>query len=313
MAITLHYSDLKDRLHRHLISNTDFIKVKDELNDDQMRLYVDNAITQVCRVGEISINFEDRSKLIREIAGSVVSLGPIRALIEDNEVTEIMINGPKQIYMQKKGKIILTDIKFEDNAQLLHTIQKIIAASGTSRRVDESSPYVDFSMIDGSRMNIILPPCSLVGPVLTIRKFSRDIQTIENLINLNSLSRPMADFLVASVKAKLNIVFCGSTGSGKTTLLNVLSRHIPDDERIITIEDMALIEEQDRVVFQEPGLSDAQRMELWNEIKPISPPGVMFDDYPVGSSMYLLKAAAIGIGPDRWIQVEHFSREYKDK
>ena len=237
MSITLEYNDMKDKLHRHLITKTDFLKVKDALNDDQMSLYVDNAITQLCRESEITINFEDRTKLIREIAGSVVSLGPIRALIEDNEVTEIMINGPKQIYIQKKGKITLTDIKFDDNAQLMHTIQKIIAASGTSRRVDESSPYVDFSMADGSRMNIILPPCSLVGPVLTIRKFSRDIQTIENLIDLNTLNRAMADFLMASVKAKLNVVICGATGSGKTTLLNILSRYIPEDERIITIED----------------------------------------------------------------------------
>ena len=237
MSITLDYNEMKDRLHRHLITKTDFLKVKDSLNDDQMRLYVDNAIGMLCRESEISVTFEDRAKLIREISGSVVSLGPIRVLIEDNDVTEIMINGPKQIYVQKKGKITLTDIKFEDNAQLMHTVQKIIAASGTSRRVDESSPYVDFSMVDGSRMNIILPPCSLVGPVLTIRKFSRDIQTIENLIDLGTLNRFIADFLVASVKAKLNIVFCGATGSGKTTLLNILSRYIPEDERIITIED----------------------------------------------------------------------------
>lgn len=237
MAITLEYNELKDRLHRHLITKTDFIKVKDTLNDDQLRLYVDNAITSLCRETDMVVNFEDRAKLIREIAGSVVSLGPIRPLIEDPEVTEIMINGAKQIYIQKKGKITLTDIKFDDNAQLMHTVQKIIAASGTSRRVDESSPYVDFSMADGSRMNIILPPCSLAGPILTIRKFSRGIGTLDDLIALKTLNRPMADFLVAAVRAKLNIIFCGATGSGKTTLLNVLSRHIPEEERIITIED----------------------------------------------------------------------------
>lgn len=237
MSMTVEYNEMKDKLHRHLITKTDFLKVKDTLNDDQLRLYVDNAISALCRENSLQIAFEDRAKLIREISGSVVSLGPIRPLIEDNDVTEIMINGPKQIYIQKKGKITLTDIKFDDLAQLMHTVQKIIAASGTSRRVDESSPYVDFSMADGSRMNIILPPCSLIGPVLTIRKFSRDIGTIENLISRNTLTRAMADFLILAVKAKLNIVFCGATGSGKTTLLNVLSRHIPEEERIITIED----------------------------------------------------------------------------
>ena len=119
----------------------------------------------------------------------------------------------------------------------MHTIQKIISASGSSRRVDESSPYVDFSMSDGSRVNVILPPCSLIGPILTIRKFSRELTTIDDLIDHKTLNKQMAAFLIAAIKAKLNIVFCGSTGSGKTTLLNVLSRHIPDHERIITIED----------------------------------------------------------------------------
>ena len=231
------YEDFKARLHRYLISKTDFIKVKDTLSDDQMRLYVDNAIASICRENELSLTIEDRSKLIREIASSVVSLGPIRPLLEDNDVTEIMINGYRQVYAQKHGKMYLTPIKFDDNAHLLHTIQKLMAASGTSRRVDESSPYVDFSLTDGSRVNVLLPPCSLVGPVMTIRKFSRDISTIENLVDLGTLSSPMSAFLIASIKAKLNIVFCGATGSGKTTILNVLSRHISGDERIITIED----------------------------------------------------------------------------
>jgi pilus assembly protein CpaF len=231
------YEDFKERLHRYLIGKTDFIKVKDTLNDDQMRMYVDNAITFICRENEIFLAFEDRTKLIREIASSVVSLGPIRPLLEDKDVTEIMINGHRQIYAQKKGKMYLTTIKFDDNAHLLHTIQKLMAASGTSRRVDESSPYVDFSLTDGSRVNVLLPPCSLVGPVMTIRKFSRDITTIENLVELGTLNLAMSDFLISAVKAKLNIVFCGATGSGKTTILNVLSRHIPGDERIITIED----------------------------------------------------------------------------
>jgi len=231
------YAELKDRLHRYLITKTDFLKLKDSMSDDQSRMYVDNAIVTMCQEAELEVSFEDRSRLVREITSSVVSLGPIRPFIEDKDVTEIMINGAKQVYIQKNGKITLTDVVFNDNAHLMHTIQKIIASSGTSRRVDESSPYVDFSMPDGSRVNIILPPCSLVGPVMTIRKFSRDITTIDNLVELGTLTKPMAAFLVATIKAKLNIVFCGSTGSGKTTLLNVLSRHIPDDERIVTIED----------------------------------------------------------------------------
>jgi len=233
------YDHIKARLHRFLIEKTDFIKVKDSLNDDQLRMYVDRAVGVLCQETNTIIPMEDRLRLVREISSSVISLGPIRLLLEDKEVTEIMINGAKQVYAQKAGKIFLTDVRFDDNNHLMHTIQKILAASGTSRRVDESSPYVDFSMNDGSRVNILLPPCSLVGPVMTIRKFSRDINTMDNLIDIGTLTRPMALFLVAAVKAKLNIVFCGATGSGKTTVLNVLSRHIPEDERIITIEDTA--------------------------------------------------------------------------
>jgi pilus assembly protein CpaF len=157
--------------------------------------------------------------------------------MEDKDITEVMINGPKQIYIQKFGKITLTDIKFEDSQQLMNFVQKIIAASGTSRRVDESQPYTDFSMADGSRVNVIIPPCVLLGPVVTIRKFSREITTIDHLAELGTLNKQIALFLVAAVKAKLNIVFCGATGSGKTTLLNVISRHISEDERIVTIED----------------------------------------------------------------------------
>ncbi len=237
MPVETDYDDIKARLHRYLISKTDFIKVKDTLNDDQMRMYVDRVITALSTESDIPIKFDDRAKLIREIASSVMSLGPIRPLLEDKDVTEIMINGYRQVYAQKSGKMFLTGIKFDDNAHLMHTVQKLMAASGTSRRVDESSPYVDFSLTDGSRVNVLLPPCSMVGPVMTIRKFSRDISTIENLVELGTLNRAMAMFLIAAVKAKLNIVFCGATGSGKTTVLNVLSRHIPDDERIITIED----------------------------------------------------------------------------
>ncbi len=231
------YEDLKNRLHRYLITKTDFIKLKDSMTDDQLRMYVDRAVTSLCAQTEQTVTFEERARLIREIASSVLSLGPIRPYIEDKDVTEIMINGYKQVYVQSAGKIRPVSVTFDDQAHLMHTIQKIIAASGTSRRVDESSPYVDFSMPDGARVNIILPPCSLVGPVVTIRKFSHDITTVENLVDLGTLTKPMALFLTSAIKAKLNIVFCGSTGSGKTTLLNVLSRHIPDTERIITIED----------------------------------------------------------------------------
>lgn len=231
------YAEIKERLHRYLIARTDFLKVKDKINEDQLRSFVDAAITDMSGETQVQVSFEIRARLIRELTAAAVSLGPLRLLMEDKDVSEIMVNGPKHVYIQKAGKITLTGVKFEDPAHLMHAIQKMLAVSGSPRRVDESSPYVDFSMPDGSRVNVIIPPCSLVGAVMTIRKFSRDITTIENLVVLKTLNKQMADFLVTAIKAKLNIVFCGSTGSGKTTVLNVLSRHIPEHERIITIED----------------------------------------------------------------------------
>lgn len=232
----LEYGDLKQIVHQFLMKKTDFLKVKDKMNDDQLRVFVDQAITNMCKEQQIAIPTSMRITLIRELVSAVVSLGPIRPLLEDKTITEIMINGYNAVYVQRDGKLMMTDVKFESNEQLLHSIQKILASSGSNRRVDESSPYVDFSLTEGSRVNVLLPPCSLVGPVVTIRKFA-DINTIDSLLSRGMLSKKMATMLIASMKAKLNIVFCGATGTGKTTTLNVLSRHLPEHERIITIED----------------------------------------------------------------------------
>ena len=231
--------DLRTKINHHLINKTDFLKVKDKLTEDELRMFVDRAITELCLESNVNIPTEMRLSLIRELVSAVASLGPIRPLMEDPTVSEIMVNGARKVYVQRRGHIELTDIKFDNNQHLVHTIQKLLAASGSSRRVDESSPYVDFSLNDGSRVNVILPPCSLIGPVLTIRKFSTEINTVDDLIRLKMFDQTMATLLIASMQAKLNIIFCGSTGTGKTTALNVFSRHIPKDERIITIEDTA--------------------------------------------------------------------------
>ena len=232
----MEHDELKQLVHQYLLKKTDFLKVKDTMTDDQLRVFVDKSITNLCHEERIDLPTSLRIVLIRELVSAVVSLGPLRPLLEDKTITEIMINGYNTVYIQRNGKIEMCNVKFTTNEHLLHTIQKILAASGSSRRVDESSPYVDFSLPDGSRVNVLLPPCSLIGPVVTIRKFS-DIGTIDDLLNKKMLSKKMAVLLIAGMKAKLNIVFCGATWTGKTTLLNVLSRHIPSHERIITIED----------------------------------------------------------------------------
>ena len=231
------HNEIKSRIHHHLISHTNFLQVKDKFNEDQLRAFVDQAIAHLCQETKLILSIEERGSIIRELVSAITSLGPLRPLIEDSTVTEIMVNGAKAVYIQRNGKIEKTNVQFSDNSSLIHTVQKILASSGSPRRVDESSPYVDFAMSDGSRINVILPPLSLSGPVITIRKFSKDLSAIDDLIEKRSLNKQMAVFLTAAIKAKLNIVFCGSTGSGKTTLLNVLSSHIPAHERIISSED----------------------------------------------------------------------------
>lgn len=235
----MEHEDIKSRIHHYLISKTNFLKVKDTMKDDQLRVFVDSAIIELCKEAKMEMTFDERATIIRELVSAVVSLGPIRPLVEDPTITEIMINGPKQVYIQRNGRIELCPVQFRSMDDLMHTVQKILASATSSRRVDESSPYVDFSLPDGSRVNILLPPCALIGPVITIRKYLKELTGLEDLMQKKTLNKQMADFLVSAIKGKLNIVFCGATGCGKTTLLNVLSAHIPNHERIITIEDTA--------------------------------------------------------------------------
>jgi len=194
--------------------------------------------------------FVNVQKVIQELINDVTGYGPINPLLLDSEVTEVMVNGPDMVYVEKNGKIELTDIKFSDDDQVMKVIDKIVSPLG--RRIDESSPMVDARLPDGSRVNAIIPPLSLVGPVLTIRKFSREPYTIDDLIRFKTMSRDMAIFLNACVKARLNIFISGGTSSGKTTTLNVLSAYIPNDERIITIEDAAELQlNQEHVISLE--------------------------------------------------------------
>ncbi|MBM7572607.1 CpaF family protein [Aquibacillus albus] len=179
----------------------------------------------------------DRKKVVEELINDLTGFGPINPLLLDEDVSEVMVNGPDQVYCERKGKIILTDISFRDNEHVMSVIEKIVAPIG--RRIDESSPMVDARLPDGSRVNAIIPPLALNGPTITIRKFSKDPFQIEDLITFGTLTNEMAVFLDACVKARLNIFVSGGTGSGKTTSLNVLSNFIPNDERIVTIEDAA--------------------------------------------------------------------------
>ncbi|MDR7426270.1 MAG: CpaF family protein [Armatimonadota bacterium] len=180
---------------------------------------------------------DDRSRLITDIVNETLGYGPIDPLIRDPAITEVMVNGPNQVYVEQEGRIYPTGVRFRDDQHVMRIIEKIVAEVG--RRVDESQPYVDARLPDGSRVNAIIPPLALNGPCLTIRKFSRDPYTDADLIRFGTMTPEMRDFLRASVQAKLNTLITGGTGAGKTTLLNVLSMFIPESERIITIEDAA--------------------------------------------------------------------------
>ena len=189
----------------------------------------------------------ERERLIEEILDETMGLGPLEPLIRDNTITEVMVNGPKQIFVERKGKLTLTDIKFKDDGHLRIIIDRIVSKIG--RRIDESSPICDARLLDGSRVNAIIPPLAIDGSSLTIRKFSKDPYKIQDLINFGSLNNDAAQLLRACVHAHMNVIISGGTGSGKTTLLNVASSFIPDDERIVTIEDAAELQlQQEHVV-----------------------------------------------------------------
>ncbi len=229
--------DVKERVRQQLASGDYFFGKKERgpVNQDRLRKELQRAIEHITTLERLALSDEDKNKIISELMDEVIGFGPLTPLLNDPTVTEIMVNGEDSVYMEKDGEMILTDIRFENHRHLMQTVEKIMAP--TQRRVDESSPFVDASLPDGSRVNIILPPLSLIGPVITIRKFLREIATMEDLINRDTLTRDMAQFLIASVKAKLNIIFAGATGVGKTTTLNVISSYISGCERIVTIED----------------------------------------------------------------------------
>jgi pilus assembly protein CpaF len=198
----------------------------------------------------IILSRSERQRLFEQIVAEILGYGPIEPLLADETITEVMVNGAENIYIERKGKIEKVNTSFESDEHLMRIIDRIVAPLG--RRIDESSPYVDARLPDGSRVNAIIPPLSLTGPVLTIRKFARIPFTVENLIDFGTVTPEAVEFLKACVVARLNIIISGGTGSGKTTLLNVLSGFIPNDERIITIENAAELQlRQEHVVTLE--------------------------------------------------------------
>ena len=242
------YFDLKTRVQNRLLAELD--PSLDITKTDDVRKTIQALFEQILSEENIVLSRPERARLFEQISAEILGLGPLQILLEDESVTEIMVNGAKNIYVERKGRIHRVPVTFESNDHVMRIIDRIVAPLG--RRIDESSPYVDARLADGSRVNAVIPPISLIGPTLTIRKFSKVPITLEQLIQYGTLTAEALQFLKACVESRLNVVISGGTGSGKTTLLNILSTFIPSDERILTIENAAELQlRQEHVVTLE--------------------------------------------------------------
>ncbi len=230
------YNALKTQVHFHLVEELDITSVT-ELPREALAGSIRASLEQITTAHNLPLNRKELSNLITELIDEILGLGPIETLMQDETVQDILINGHDQIFVERRGILELTGIQFRDNDHLRQIIDRIV--SGVGRRVDESSPMVDARLPDGSRVNVIIPPLALVGPVVSIRKFGRIPITIQDLLDSQALTPEMNTFMKSATRTKLNILVSGGTGAGKTTLLNILSGYIPSAERIVTIEDSA--------------------------------------------------------------------------
>ncbi|NLE44406.1 MAG: CpaF family protein [Chloroflexi bacterium] len=242
------YMDLKTRIQNKLIADLD--PTMDVTKTDEVRRTIEEMFNNILTEEQNVLSRAERKRLFQQIVAEILGLGPLEPFMADPTISEVMVNGAKNIYVERQGKIERTNATFESDEHLMRIIERIVAPLG--RRIDESSPYVDARLQDGSRVNAIIPPISLVGPTLTIRKFFRIPLTVEKLVEFGTVTPEAMEFLKACVMARLNIVVSGGTGTGKTTFLNVLSGYIPGDERIVTIENAAELQlRQEHVVTLE--------------------------------------------------------------
>ncbi|HET6573623.1 MAG TPA: CpaF family protein [Fimbriiglobus sp.] len=240
------FEDLKRQIHAKLVERLDLSRVKD-LAGDTMRRDIRRAIEHLCDTENPLLNRIEREKLIEEILDETLGFGPLEPLLKDPTVSEIMVNGAKRVYVERRGKLEKTEVGFRDNDHLLQIIDRIVSKVG--RRVDETSPLCDARLPDGSRVNAVIQPIALDGPSLSIRRFGTNPLKLEDLLNYKAFTPEMAMLMEGVIKARLNVLISGGTGSGKTTLLNTLSAFIPGDERLVTIEDAAELQlQQDHVV-----------------------------------------------------------------
>ena len=240
------YDQLKQRIHQKLIGKLDLSKVND-LDGDVFKREIRGIVERLCDSEQNMLNRNERDRLVEEVLDETFGLGPLEILLKDPKISDILINGPKNIYAERGGKMEKTNVEFRDNAHLLQIIDRIVSKVG--RRVDETCPMVDARLTDGSRVNAIIPPLALDGAAMSIRRFGSNPLKLEDLLNFKAFTPEMVMLLEGAMKARLNIIISGGTGSGKTTLLNTLSAFISNEDRIVTIEDAAEIQlQQDHVV-----------------------------------------------------------------
>jgi pilus assembly protein CpaF len=292
------FKEMKTRIHRRLIDSIDLAKMDLMRNSEvvsQIRGVIENLI-----VGEgIPLNQMERDRLVLEIQHETFGLGPLEPLLADDQISDILVNDSSNVYIEKGGKLQKTEVCFRDNAHLMQIIERIVSKIG--RRIDESSPYVDARLPDGSRVNAIIPPLALNGPVLSIRRFGLEPLVMKDLIRLNALDQRMAELLEAAVQTRLNILISGGTGTGKTTLLNVLSAFIPGGERLITIEDSAELHlKQEHVVRLETrppnleGRGEVTSRDLLKNALRMRPDRIIIGEVRGGEALDLLQAMNTG-------------------
>ncbi|MEN6493673.1 MAG: CpaF family protein [Thermoguttaceae bacterium] len=240
------FEELKQRIHSKLVDKLDLSRVG-ELEGDVLRREIRLVVEHLCDTEDTLLNRSERDRLIDEVLDETFGLGPLEVLLKDPTISDIMINGPKNVYVERRGRMEKTNVTFRNNEHLLQIIDRIISKVG--RRVDETCPMVDSRMSDGSRFNAIIPPLAIDGPCVSIRRFGSNPLKLEDLLNFKAFTPEMVMLLEGAIKARLNIIISGGTGSGKTTLLNTLSSFIQNDQRIVTVEDAAELQlQQDHVV-----------------------------------------------------------------
>ncbi|MBI1857722.1 MAG: CpaF family protein [Candidatus Melainabacteria bacterium] len=293
------YKELKKRLHSKLLDELDMSKLDEDVSNEGTRKQIVSLIETLLQEDGIPLALSDRNRLIEELIDDILGLGPIEPLLRDTSINDVLVNGPNKVYVERKGVLELTKIKFDDDAHLMRVINRIV--SGVGRRVDESSPMVDARLKDGSRVNAIILPLSIDGAALSIRKFSAKKLILDDLVKYGAITENMAEMLKMCVRCRMNIVVSGGTGSGKTTFLNALSNFIPSTERVVTIEDAAELQLQgEHVVRLETrppnleGKGEVTQRDLVKNALRMRPERIILGEIRSGEALDLLQAMNTG-------------------